>query len=48
MSKKPLYQLQYENAKIENDVNTGCAVVTLVFLGFIVAIVIGIVILSLS
>ena len=46
MSKKPLYQLQYENAKIENDVNTGCAVVTLVFLGFIVALVIGIVVLT--
>lgn len=33
MSKKSLYELQYENAKIENDVNTGCAIIGLVGFG---------------
>lgn len=36
MAKKSLEQLQYENAKLENDVNKGCAYVVLVFIGFVV------------
>jgi hypothetical protein len=35
MAKKSLEQLQYENEKIENDVNRGCAYVTLVVMGLI-------------
>lgn len=31
---KTLYELQYENAKIENDTNKGCAIVGLGFIGF--------------
>ena len=32
MAKKSLYQLQYENAKIENDTNKGCAIFGLGFI----------------
>lgn len=35
MAKKSLEQLQYENEKIENDVNRGCAYVALVVMGLI-------------
>lgn len=35
LAKKSLEQLQYENAKIENDVNKGCAVIGLVGLGLV-------------
>ena len=39
MAKKTLEQLQYENAKIENEVNNGCAIVSLGFIGLIVVVV---------
>jgi hypothetical protein len=45
MSKKSLEQLQYENAKLENDVNKGCAVVGSVFMLFATVFLLGIVIL---
>lgn len=43
MNKKSLHDLQYENAKIENDVNTGCAIVTLVCLGVVAAFTLGLI-----
>jgi len=33
---KSLEQLQYENAKLENDVNKGCAYVALVIVGIVI------------
>jgi hypothetical protein len=44
---KSLEELQYKNAKIENDVNTGCAIVSLVFAGIVVAFVATLFILAL-
>ncbi len=48
MAKKSLYELQYENAKIENDVNRGCGMVTLGFLGFFGVLVLLVMIAGLS
>lgn len=46
MNKKSLHDLQYENAKIDNDVNTGCAIVTLVCLGALGMFILGLVLLA--
>lgn len=34
MAKKSLYELQYENEKMTNDVNRGCGIIALVAMGF--------------
>lgn len=46
MAKKSLYELQYENAKIENDVNYGCGVVSLICLAVVAAFALGLVMLA--
>jgi hypothetical protein len=33
---KSLEQLQYENAKLENDVNKGCGYIALIFVGIVI------------
>ena len=38
---KSLEQLQYENAKLENDVNKGCGYIALIFIGFIGLMAVG-------
>lgn len=48
MKKKSLHDLQYENAKIDNDVNTGCAIVTLVCLAAITVFTLGLILLALA
>lgn len=45
LAKKTLEQLQYENAKIENDVNKGCAVIGSIFMLFATVFLLGMVVL---